>query len=81
MSYWFMDRSNEAFEAFLREDLEELVFPEDQVMDPLNWALEQPVTPLASKDKRLIMAEVITEFTMRALPVLMLTRNFEPSSC
>lgn len=63
-----MERSNEDFEKFLREDLEELVFPQEIVMDPINWTIEEPRNPLIPKDRRLLMAEIITDFTAKTVP-------------
>jgi hypothetical protein len=60
---------NEAFEALLRDDLAAMVFPEDQVLDPVNWTIEAPRNPLFPKDKRLQMADIINEFTNRATQV------------
>ncbi|KAF2491857.1 Mak10-domain-containing protein [Lophium mytilinum] len=56
---------NDVFEGLLRDDLAATVFPEDQVLDPINWTIDAPRNPLFPKDKRLQMASIIDDFTNR----------------
>ncbi|OCK84597.1 Mak10-domain-containing protein [Lepidopterella palustris CBS 459.81] len=58
---------NEVFAHLIREDLKALVFPDDQVLDPVNWTIEEPRNPMVPKDRRLQMASLIDEFTNRAM--------------
>lgn len=67
LSNFIFSGNNEVFEHLLREDLRGLVFPEDQVLDPVNWTIDAPRNPMMPKDKRLEMASLIDEFTNRAI--------------
>lgn len=65
-----MNNPDDLFEEFLRQELGELLIPEDPVLEPVNWALELPRNHLIPKDPRIFMQEIIDEFTKRALPVI-----------
>jgi hypothetical protein len=76
LSNFIFSGNNEVFEHLLREDLRGLVFPEDQVLDPVNWTIDAPRNPMMPKDKRLEMASLMDEFTNRAIQVSCLTSVF-----
>lgn len=75
-----MNNPDDLFEDFLRQELGELFIPEDPVLDPVNWTLELPRSPLVPKNPRLVMQEVVDDFTKRALPVrpVRISRNNLP---
>jgi len=55
------------FEQLLRRDLENIVLPEDTVLDPINWTIEVPVGGSVVPDPKFMMAKTMNQFTETAI--------------
>lgn len=51
------------FEQLLRRDLENLVFPASEVLDPTNWTIEAPQGNGSTANRRFELVKIIDQFT------------------
>jgi hypothetical protein len=51
------------FERLLRRDLEEILLPQDLILDPVNWTFEAPQNSRVVPDPRFELANTVDKFT------------------
>ncbi|KAL1634010.1 N-alpha-acetyltransferase, non-catalitic subunit [Neofusicoccum ribis] len=66
---------NDMYEELLRKELDELVLPKDQVLNPVNWSFEASQNPLIPTDRRAVMASLVNDFTNRTAQVQILDQE------
>jgi hypothetical protein len=55
------------FEHLLRKDLEIVVLPTSEVLDPINWTIEAPQSKSSAPNRRFEMAKTLNHFTEVAI--------------
>ncbi|KAF2432306.1 Mak10-domain-containing protein [Tothia fuscella] len=55
------------FEQLLRRDLEEVLLPNDPILDPVNWTFEAPQSQVANPEPRYEMANAVNRFTQSSI--------------